>query len=147
MFLFTIPFYTLTTGLSCVIVKYAESWVESGQIFWGLLIYEIINRIAGSCVYLSASAFHYQIADPNMGGVYMTTLNSAFNLGGVWVETLSLKAIGIMQKDLPEKPANYCQQYRDDYDGAEIEWDKGDQLDSYYKLAIFSVILGMIHSL
>ena len=50
--------------------------VESNTITWALIVYEILNRIAHSCVYLSASAFHYQIADPDIGGIYMTLLNS-----------------------------------------------------------------------
>jgi len=59
-----------------LIVKYAEEWVAAGSVEWYLLSYEILNRFAGSCVYLAACAFHFQIADPDMGGVYMTTLNS-----------------------------------------------------------------------
>ena len=50
--------------------------VESNTITWALIVYEVLNRIAHSCVYLSASAFHYQIADPDIGGIYMTLLNS-----------------------------------------------------------------------
>ena len=50
--------------------------VESDTIRIALVVYEILNRIAHSCVYLSASAFHYQIADPDIGGIYMTLLNS-----------------------------------------------------------------------
>ena len=53
-----------------------KDMVESNTITWALIVYEVLNRIAHSCVYLSASAFHYQIADPDIGGIYMTLLNS-----------------------------------------------------------------------
>ena len=59
--------------------------VESNTITWALIVYEILNRIAHSCVYLSASAFHYQIADPDIGGIYMTLLNS-----GKYVKNIKL---------------------------------------------------------
>ena len=50
--------------------------VESNTIMFALIVYDIFARFAHSCVYLSASAFHYQIADPDIGGIYMTLLNS-----------------------------------------------------------------------
>ena len=50
--------------------------VESNTIMIALIVYDIFNRFAHSCVYLSASAFHYQMADPDIGGIYMTLLNS-----------------------------------------------------------------------
>ena len=96
-----------TTALSCLIVKYAEEWVASGSIIYFLVTYEVgyllkllrneinliqlVNRVAGSFVYLSASALHFRVAQPDIGATFITLLNSCFNLGGVWVETISLK--------------------------------------------------------
>ena len=59
-----------------------------------------------------------------MGGVYMTLLNSSkfillcaivltflvYNMGGVWVETTSLKALGVLDRDL-ELDKDYCKKY------------------------------------
>ena len=40
---------------------------------------DIIKSCTASAFYLSASGFHYTIADPLMGGVYMTLLNSGLS--------------------------------------------------------------------
>ena len=116
-FLYTIPFYTTTAALSCLIVQNAEEWVSDGSIIWYLVAYELLNRVAASCVYLSASALHFKVAQPDIGATYLTLLNSFFNLGGVWVETASLKWIGYMDRDVEKMPKCYCDQYKDDYSG------------------------------
>ena len=65
------------TCASAVLVRYAEHLVATDQMFMWLLFYDIIKSCAGSAFYLSASAFHFVIGDPLMGGVYMTLLNSS----------------------------------------------------------------------
>ena len=114
-FLYTIPFYTLTAALSCLIIKYAEQWVADGSITYYLFAYELINRVAASGVYLSVVGLHFKVAQPDIGSTYLTLLNSFFNLGGVWVETVSLKWIGFMDRDTEKMPACYCDQYKADY--------------------------------
>lgn len=39
------------------------------------------------------TAFHTQIADPVIGGTYMTLLNTMSNLGGTWPKPLVLRGI------------------------------------------------------
>ena len=114
-FLYTIPFYTLTASLSCVIIKFAEQWVADGSITYYLFAYELINRVAASGVYLSVVGLHFKVAQPDIGSTYLTLLNSFFNLGGVWVETASLKWIGFMDRDVEKMPSCYCDQYKSEY--------------------------------
>merc|ERR1719215_1802593 len=92
-----------------------------------------------------------------MGGVYMTLLNSSkfillcaivltflvYNMGGVWVETTSLKALGVLDRDL-ELDKDYCKKYQNGsavYDPNETQFTGWD---SYYTLCAFSLIVGTI---
>ncbi|GAA5958248.1 hypothetical protein JCM3765_004768, partial [Sporobolomyces pararoseus] len=43
--------------------------------------------------FVGISAFHTQIADPLIGGTYMTLLNTVSNLGGTWPKFFVLKGI------------------------------------------------------
>lgn len=41
-------------------------------------------------MFVSVMAFFARVSDPNVGGTYMTLLNTLCNLGGNWPQTLSL---------------------------------------------------------
>lgn len=69
---------------------------ESGIGFvWFIII--ILSTVAGSFAstvqFVGISAFHTQIADPLIGGTYMTLLNTVSNLGGTWPRYFVLKAV------------------------------------------------------
>lgn len=57
----------------------------------------ILSTVAGSFAstvqFVGISAFHTQIADPLIGGTYMTLLNTVSNLGGTWPRYFVLKAV------------------------------------------------------
>lgn len=59
---------------------------------FGYLLVIIIVHVLGSFMstvqFVSINAFHTQIADPLIGGTYMTTLNTICNLGGQWPRLL-----------------------------------------------------------
>lgn len=62
---------------------------------WFILI--VVSTVAGSFAstvqFVGISAFHTQIADPLIGGTYMTLLNTVSNLGGTWPRYFVLKAV------------------------------------------------------
>ncbi|KAK9463125.1 acetyl-coenzyme A transporter 1-domain-containing protein [Lipomyces oligophaga] len=63
----------------------------------GYLLMVILVHVLGSFMstvqFVSVNAFHTQIADPTIGGTYMTTLNTVSNLGGQWPRVLVLFAV------------------------------------------------------
>lgn len=65
-----------------------------GLAYFGLII---VSTVAGSFAstvqFVGISAFHTQIADPLIGGTYMTLLNTVSNLGGTWPSYFVLKAV------------------------------------------------------
>ncbi|KAG0144252.1 hypothetical protein CROQUDRAFT_47545 [Cronartium quercuum f. sp. fusiforme G11] len=53
----------------------------------------VISSFASTVQFVGISAFHTQIADPLIGGTYMTLLNTVSNLGGTWPKYFVLKGI------------------------------------------------------
>jgi hypothetical protein len=55
----------------------------------------VTSSFASTVQFVGISAFHTQIADPVIGGTYMTLLNTVSNLGGTWPRPLVLKAVDV----------------------------------------------------
>lgn len=59
----------------------------------------VISTVSASCAstvqFVGLSAFHTQIADPLIGGTYMTLLNTVSNLGGTWPRYFVLQAVDV----------------------------------------------------
>lgn len=53
----------------------------------------VTASFASTVQFVGISAFHTQIADPLIGGTYMTLLNTVSNLGGTWPRPLVLKSV------------------------------------------------------
>lgn len=51
------------------------------------------SSFSSTVQFVGISAFHTQIADPLIGGTYMTLLNTVSNLGGTWPKYFVLKGI------------------------------------------------------
>lgn len=62
--------------------------VENGQVPLKVFLVIIVQHLLGSFMstiqFVSLCAFHTKIADPAIGGTYMTTLNTLSNYGGTW---------------------------------------------------------------
>ncbi len=58
-----------------------------------ILITTVAGSFASTVQFVGISAFHTQIADPLIGGTYMTLLNTVSNLGGTWPRFFVLKAV------------------------------------------------------
>jgi hypothetical protein len=61
--------------------------------FMVVIIMHVLNSFLSTIQFISITAFHTQIADPVIGGTYMTTLNTISNLGGLWPKIIVLKAV------------------------------------------------------
>jgi MFS transporter, PAT family, solute carrier family 33 (acetyl-CoA transportor), member 1 len=69
----------------------------------------IFNEIASNLIFNSQMSFFSKIADPSIGGTYMTLLNTMANLGSKWPNFLSLYL-------LPSLSSSSCR-----YDRSNIE--------------------------
>ena len=52
-----------------------------------------LHQVASYSIFVAIMAFHAQISDANVGGTYMTLLNTVTNLGGNWPVTTLLSIV------------------------------------------------------
>ncbi|CCE86677.1 Piso0_005180 [Millerozyma farinosa CBS 7064] len=53
-----------------------------------IIIHHLMTSFMSTIQFVSICAFHTNIADPSIGGTYMTTLNTLSNYGGTWPKLL-----------------------------------------------------------
>jgi len=53
----------------------------------------LLREVVSNSMFVSQMAFFARVSDPNIGGTYMTLLNTVSNLGGTWVKLMSLSAL------------------------------------------------------
>ncbi|SPO23326.1 related to putative acetyl-coenzyme A transporter [Ustilago trichophora] len=63
--------------------------------FFVVIASTVAGSFASTVQFVGISAFHTQIADPLIGGTYMTLLNTVSNLGGTWPRYFVLKAVDL----------------------------------------------------
>jgi hypothetical protein len=73
------------------------SFPEDGKIgtfyFLFVILQHLLSSFMSTIQFVSICAFHTKIADPLIGGTYMTTLNTLSNLGGQWPKIIVLYLI------------------------------------------------------
>lgn len=68
-----------------------------------LLLILLINEIASTLIFISMMSFFSKVSDPNIGGCYMTLLNTLSNIGSKWPNSLSLYILPMMTFQICEK--------------------------------------------
>ncbi|KAL1411897.1 hypothetical protein Q8F55_002883 [Vanrija albida] len=56
----------------------------------------LLTSLSNTMSFVGITAFHTQIADPLIGGTYMTLLNTVSNLGGTWPKPLILRSVDLL---------------------------------------------------
>ncbi|KAJ3526030.1 hypothetical protein NM688_g8313 [Phlebia brevispora] len=83
----------------CLVATLTVYWFPAPPIHMGFFIYLIIMTVmssfAGTVQFGGISAFHTRIADPVVGGTYMTLLATFTNLGGTWPRYFVLKGVDL----------------------------------------------------
>eukprot|EP00833_Pecoramyces_ruminatium_P000321 jgi/Orpsp1_1/1174353/evm.model.c7180000049781.1 len=85
--------------LAMVVVKFF-SLPENGEISTGYFLLIIFSTVLSSFMstvqFVSIGCFFARIADPTVGGTYMTLLNTLSNLGGTWPRPLILEGVDLL---------------------------------------------------
>lgn len=67
--------------------------------WYGMVISAFVAiRLCSNVMFVSQMAFYNRIADPAIGGTYMTMLNTVTNLGGMWPGPLVLLAVELLEQ-------------------------------------------------
>jgi len=86
---------TMATIATVVVWGFPKGPVGSG--YFGIVIATtLLSSLASTVQFVGITAFHTQIADPLIGGTYMTLLNTISNLGGTWPKPLILRSVDLL---------------------------------------------------
>ncbi|CAN3355404.1 hypothetical protein DICA0_F11496 [Diutina catenulata] len=81
----------LVAAVFAQIVVYFFPTGEVSKAYFGLVIAQhLLSSFMSTIQFVSLCAFHTKIADPTIGGTYMTTLNTLSNYGGTWPKIVVL---------------------------------------------------------
>ncbi|KAK6199406.1 acetyl-coenzyme A transporter 1-domain-containing protein [Scheffersomyces amazonensis] len=67
-----------------VVYFFPQDGKVSGFYFILIILQHLLSSFMSTIQFVSLCAFHTKIADPSIGGTYMTTLNTLSNYGGTW---------------------------------------------------------------
>ncbi|CAG98223.1 uncharacterized protein KLLA0_F09581g [Kluyveromyces lactis] len=82
-----------------VVYLFPEDESEISMSFFLLVLCQhLLGSFMSTFQFVSMSAFHTQVADPVIGGTYMTLLNTLSNLGGTWPRLLIMSMIDFFSK-------------------------------------------------
>ncbi|KAH7104503.1 MFS general substrate transporter [Auriculariales sp. MPI-PUGE-AT-0066] len=80
-------------GINMLFVYFMPKPPLSTGVFVLFIILNVLGSFSSTIQFVGVTAFHTRIADPVVGGTYMTLLNTASNLGGTWPRYFVLKAV------------------------------------------------------
>jgi hypothetical protein len=93
---------------ACVVWLFPASG-KVGMGYFSLVIATILmTSITNTVQFVGITAFHTQIADPLIGGTYMTLLNTVSNLGGTWPKPLILRAVDLLTRSVCPETGKEC---------------------------------------
>lgn len=95
VFMIGMPLKLLTSAMGWFVVQSTKSAYAGGQepgmfYFGSLLGVMILHEVAGTLIFISLMTFFNKVSDPNIGGTYMTFLNTVSNLGSKWPNSVAL---------------------------------------------------------
>ncbi|MBW0544424.1 hypothetical protein O181_084139 [Austropuccinia psidii MF-1] len=113
----------------------------------------VLTSFASTTQFVGIAAFHSQIADPLIGGSYMTLLNTFSNLGGTWPRYFVLKGVDffteasclIPNANVTQASAhgNECVSELGKAKCKELNGDCHTFRDGYYIMQAFCITLGV----
>jgi len=76
-----------------LVYGFPEDGVVTTSYFYMVLITTVATSFTSTVAFVSMGAFMTVIADPVIGGTYMTLLNTLSNFGGTWPRYFVLEAV------------------------------------------------------
>ena len=142
--------------LVAAVLAHITVWIfpRDGIVGTGYLMVVIAEHIfstfTSTVMFVAVSAFHAQIADPNIGGTYMTLLATVSNLGGTFPRLFVLKLVDALTVascvQLPTAPFEpfSCALEGDKHKCKDLGGTCQVYTDGYYMTNIVCVVVGVI---
>lgn len=96
VFMVGMPLKLFTSAMGWLVVQstkaaYSGDSKQPGTLYFGSLLgVMVLHEIAGTLIFVSLMTFFNKVSDPNIGGTYMTFLNTVSNLGSKWPNSVAL---------------------------------------------------------
>ncbi|CAD6589699.1 MAG: hypothetical protein TREMPRED_005478 [Tremellales sp. Tagirdzhanova-0007] len=117
---------------------------EVGRGYFGIVIATtLFSSLTSTVQFVGITAFHTQIADPLIGGTYMTLLNTFSNLGGTWPKPLILRGVDLLSSSTCTSTQAEC---LSEHGKAQCSSSRGHCVvhrDGYYIMSAACVLLGV----
>ncbi|KAG5513979.1 hypothetical protein PMAC_000601 [Pneumocystis sp. 'macacae'] len=131
-------------GILIVYMFPSDGRIDSGY-FYIVILQNIFSGFMNTIQFISISAFHTRIADPVIGGTYMTLLNTVSNLGGTWPRYFILEGMDFFTKSYCSRnTVNSCRTHNDVNACKKLDGRCIKSIDGYYVVNIFSVFIGTL---
>ena len=86
-------FFMATFSVAFATMTYDPADGTGGPLIATFFVLTVLFRIPSIIMFTAQMAFYAKIADPAMGGSYMTLLNTITKLGSMWNAQVGLRAI------------------------------------------------------
>ncbi|EIW66512.1 hypothetical protein TREMEDRAFT_34926 [Tremella mesenterica DSM 1558] len=135
-------------GIATLVVRGFPTGGKVGSGYFGLIVLTtLLSSLTSTVQFVGITAFHTQIADPLIGGTYMTLLNTVSNLGGTWPKPLILRSVDLLSSSICRLPGSSptplgC---TTDHDKSSCIAKGGECVvyrDGYYIMSVICVSLG-----
>ncbi|KAF1809906.1 hypothetical protein P152DRAFT_402249 [Eremomyces bilateralis CBS 781.70] len=83
----------IAAGIAQTVVMFFPSAGVNTPYFLGVIFQHVLSTFMNTVMFVAVSAFHARIADPVIGGTYMTLLATVTNLGGTFPRFFILKFV------------------------------------------------------
>ncbi|KAI8367620.1 acetyl-coenzyme A transporter 1-domain-containing protein [Radiomyces spectabilis] len=139
----------LFSGLGMLVVAAYPEGKDIGFMYFGVILAStVLSSFMSTVQFVSISAFMTSIADPYIGGTYMTLLNTFSNFGGTWPKFFVLEAVDYFTVgtcSMPNEQQNAFSCISEE--GKSLCKELGGtcmvQQDGYYIVGTVSVALGL----
>lgn len=117
-----------------------------GYFYIILLVVLCLQQVTVTTMFVQAMAFFAHIADPTVGGTYMTLLNTLNNLGGTWTTTTALALIDTFtyKSCSNETVGNDCSNQKLVKECEEMGGTCSTTIDGYYFETALLTIFGLL---
>ncbi|WRT63922.1 uncharacterized protein IL334_000849 [Kwoniella shivajii] len=86
----------IMASIATLVVKGFPKGPIGNGYFTLVVLTTLLSSLTSTVQFVGICAFHTQIADPLIGGTYMTLLNTVSNLGGTWPKPLILRSVDLL---------------------------------------------------
>ncbi|EMR10750.1 hypothetical protein PNEG_00899 [Pneumocystis murina B123] len=128
-----------------IVYKFPYDGKINTEYFYIIILQNMISSFMNTIQFISINAFHTRIADPIIGGTYMTLLNTVSNLGGTWPRYFVFESIDFFTKSYCSKNiTNKCMTHEQITFCKELNGHCIKKVDGYYIINFLSIFTGFL---